>query len=270
MKRYIVRIIILIISCINLSFQWPLNNSILTSAFGESRGDHFHDGIDATSSSSTVYPIADGELLYFWNKTLFPYDAYTGSGNYMLIQHNDLVSYYLHFIDNPDFKDVYSTIDSIGFFGNTGRSYGNHIHLGVLDKKDWSSVNSLKILPQIDDNEPPIFGALAFYIDGKIVQIKDNAKVRLTVQRPLLVNIFDTSKKNGVRYGIYRLKAEIDNVLIYDITFDKISLNKNALVVNDKVFSEIYLFQNRNSKPFHIVHNSTTLFLSINHSPSVS
>ena len=81
----------------NVSFRWPLNNPVLTSTYGESRADHFHDGMDFISSDSRVFPVKEGKLLYAWNRSLFPLENYWGGGNYKIIKHDDeYVSYYMH------------------------------------------------------------------------------------------------------------------------------------------------------------------------------
>ena len=111
-------IIVLALSCV--SFRWPLNNPVLTSTFGESRADHFHDGMDFVSSDSRVFPVERGRLVYAWNRSLFPLDNYWGGGNYKIIKHDEnTVSVYMHLQDGEGLDREYTENDVIGHVGNT-------------------------------------------------------------------------------------------------------------------------------------------------------
>ena len=45
------------LSFANFNFQWPLKEGLITSTFGESRADHFHDGVDIVSANKNIYPV---------------------------------------------------------------------------------------------------------------------------------------------------------------------------------------------------------------------
>ena len=148
---------ILILAISNLSFRWPVNDGIITSTFGESRGDHFHDGIDMVSPSDNVYPVGAGNLLYAWNKALFPLDNYWGGGNFKVISHNDgSLSVYMHMQDIDNLKESYAESDVVGLIGDTGHSYGRHLHLSLLNHKARESINPYKVLPPYNDSKAPV------------------------------------------------------------------------------------------------------------------
>jgi hypothetical protein len=231
---------IIVLSIWFLSFRWPLNNGRITSTFGESRGDHFHDGIDMISGDKNVYPPSNGRLEYSWNKSLFPFDNYTGSGNFKIISHNlNCTSVYLHLEDSESLSDTYSENDKIGLFGDTGRSYGAHIHFTFFDILRNESINPFSILPKIDDTRQPVIGPYALHIGDKFVILKNKSKIHLTRNWPLLVNIYDQIK-GGEHLGIYKLNIVLNNELVLDITFDKISFLKNGLTINKNFFDTIY------------------------------
>jgi len=233
------KLCVLFLSLFFLSFQFPVQNGIVTSVFGESRGDHLHDGIDMVAPINHVYPVEDGEILYFWNKDIFPFDQYTGSGNYAFVAHEgEKVSLYLHLEDQSSFNEQCETGTPFARYGNTGRSYGAHIHVGLFDRTNWSSFNFFSFKTP-EDTAPPQIGSLAFVIEGKLMRINDRAQVRLTKHHPLYVEIRDGSGK-GENYGIYRLSIDVNNINKQNLVFDQINYEKNKLTVGGKTFDDIY------------------------------
>ncbi|MFW5808193.1 MAG: M23 family metallopeptidase, partial [Spirochaetota bacterium] len=195
---------LLILSVMCTSFRWPLSTVKLTSTFGESRGDHLHDGVDIVSYDTRVYPVADSAVLYAWNSSYFPFENFTGSGNYLILDHGETASIYLHLEDSLALSPNYTTNQSVGHFANTGRSYGAHIHFGLYDRISWDSINFFSVIEAPQDDTPPVVDHMAFYIDGTYTRISNNASIRLTQHYPLLLNVYDTISK-GDRFGIYKM-----------------------------------------------------------------
>jgi hypothetical protein len=231
---------LIILSISFLSFRWPLDNGKITSTFGESRGDHFHDGSDMISSVRKVYPPQQGKLLYTWNHALFPFDPYTGSGNYKILSHSDqTATMFLHLEDTEDVSAEYSEKDSVGLFGNTGRSYGAHIHFTLIDLKKMDSLNPYTVLPKLIDLKPPVIGPYAVRIGEKLVLLRNKSKIHLTKDYPLLIKIYDQIA-GGERLGIYSLKVIFNDDEVMDITYDKINTGKNGLTISGKNFDNLY------------------------------
>jgi len=220
-------------------FAWPVKSGRVTSSFAEFRPDHLHDGVDMISSSYDVFPVEDGELLYMWNKDLFPFDDYTGSGNYKFISHSAFISQYLHLDDSSNSAKKAVTSEPIGKYANTGRSFGNHIHFCIIQPKDWSSINPYTMAQPIEDKRQPVISDIAFDIDGKIMIVKDKTTVRLTKDRPLLIKAFDEINK-GDRHGLYALKVYHNSKIILDIKFDKIVSKDGQLLLSGRKFENIF------------------------------
>lgn len=54
--------------------NWPVRSSKelqISSTFGESRFDHFHNGLDIPGENLKVYPVKEGEIC--WHHTAFTY-----------------------------------------------------------------------------------------------------------------------------------------------------------------------------------------------------
>ena len=231
---------IIVLALSNLSLKWPVNDGSITSAFGESRADHFHDGIDMVSSGDNVYPLASGVLLYTWNRSLFPLENYWGGGNYKIIAHKDgLLSVYMHLQDVEDLRQEYSESDIIGLIGNTGHSYGKHIHFSVLDPEKRESINPLKSLSAYNDSKAPDIMNFFIRIENRYIRLNDKSDIRLTQHYPLLVEVRDTVKGNE-RLGLYNFKASLNGKEIANYTFDKIGCSEDGLLVDNKIFVDIF------------------------------
>jgi hypothetical protein len=237
-KLILFSILILVLS--NLSFRWPVDNGVITSTFGESRGDHFHDGIDMTSPVDNVYPVERGTLLYAWNKSFFPLENYWGGGNYKIIAHdNGIMSVYMHLQDIDNLKQTYSISDVVGLIGNTGHSYGKHIHFSILDHQKKESINPMKFLPVHNDSKAPEVYNFYIKIDDRYIRINDNSDIRLTKHYPMLVEIKDTIKGHE-NLGIYRIKAMFNGKEAANQEFSAIDYSSNGLIVNNRIFSDLF------------------------------
>jgi len=221
-----------------MSFQWPVKNSILTSTFGESRADHFHDGIDLVSSQNDVYPVQSGDVLFEWNRTIFPLENYWGGGNYKIIKHsNNLVSVYMHLHDGFNFKGRYGENDIIGEIGNTGHSFGRHLHFSILDISKKVSINPMLYLPQFTDKEPPKVTGYLVNINGKYVRLRKNSNIRLTQNYPILLEIKDSATKKE-KFGIYKLDIILNGQKVASKTYDRLEYSSRGLTNHNELFSD--------------------------------
>ena len=116
-------------------FCSPLDSLVVTSAYGY-RSDpftgkrKFHRGTDYRTHSENVYAIMPGRV------SRIGYDKKLG--NYITIEHGDLTVTYAHLHTVVGEKgDIVRAGDSIGLSGSTGRSTGEHLHIGMKYKKDW-------------------------------------------------------------------------------------------------------------------------------------
>lgn len=231
---------ILFLISLCLSFRWPLDDGEITSTFGESREDHFHDGVDMVSRDDRVYPAAPGNLAYMWDKSMFPLDNYPGGGNYRIVRHDDnLFSLYLHLSDSPRFTYRYEETMPIGIVGDTGHSYGRHIHFTFINLTEGKSFNPLRLLPGIGDSLSPKIGDAYIRIGDKYTMIRDNANIRLTRHYPLLLNISDAMEKKE-NLGIYRLVVDFNGEKVLEINFSEIADSKKELTICGKKFHDMY------------------------------
>lgn len=231
---------ILLLIALTLSFTWPMNDVRITSSFGESRGDHFHSGIDIISWNAAIYPVLEGELVYYWDNMLFPTENYPGGGNYKILKHDSgYYSIYMHLSDNLSGKNTYSKNDSIGKMGDTGHSSGNHLHLSLFQINTKKYINPLNFLPKTEDKIKPSIEDIFIRIEDKYFLIKNNDNIRLTQHYPLLVNIWDSMHK-GERLGIYKISIMLNGVKIMDNNYSEIIFLKDIMSISGKSFNDLY------------------------------
>ncbi|MEY2442294.1 MAG: hypothetical protein QOJ46_1720 [bacterium] len=112
----------------NGSMIWPVNGPI-TGAFGEQRPGHIHAGIDIAAPNGTpIHAAQNGKVVLMQG-----IGASGGYGNYTCVQHTATMSTcYAHqsrFGTSMGARVTQGQV--IGFVGNTGHSFGNHLHFEV-------------------------------------------------------------------------------------------------------------------------------------------
>lgn len=110
-------------------FQWPFPLSTVTSEYGP-RWGRIHEGIDFGLAPA----VAGAPIIAAGDGTIAVNTYSAGWGNYVRITHNvggqQLSTLYAH-MNAPGLPAVGSSVskgDVIGYVGNTGNSYGAHLH----------------------------------------------------------------------------------------------------------------------------------------------
>lgn len=177
-----------------------LENKI-TSTFGESRGDHFHNGLDISSANEPVLAMADGKVLYSRYAEDHPFEDELGTGNSVWLDHGsgNFTAYY-HLKDSRISKllkpDGIKTGDKIGVTGNSGHSSGAHLHFVVLRKYGLEILDPMKFLSPIPDNSAPEISSLLVHVNGKFTNINDGDNINLSKEFPFTISIVDAGEKN--------------------------------------------------------------------------
>jgi len=110
------------------SMIWPVNGPI-TGSFGELRPGHIHAGIDIAAPNGTPIHAADSGKVVLMQGV----GASGGYGNYTCVQHTATMSTcYAH--QSRFATSLGASVSKgqvIGYVGNTGHSFGNHLHFEV-------------------------------------------------------------------------------------------------------------------------------------------
>ena len=108
----------------------------------------FHKALDIAAPEGTpIQAVRSGQV-----ETIYPEIDSGGYGNCIIIKHfddNDSVEYrtlYAHMLNLPpvSVNQTISQGDTIGYVGNTGKSYGNHLHIEF-----WKPDSNNKVNPQL-------------------------------------------------------------------------------------------------------------------------
>ncbi len=248
-------------------YIYPLENvaRLYSASFGELRPDHYHSGIDIKSDGvegKKVVAVADG---YISRISLSPF----GYGLALYLTHpNGTTSVYGHlsrfredvaeYVERERYRTKSNTVnlfctskafpikqgDVIAYSGNSGGSFGPHLHFEVRESASQRPINIFAegIITPRDTIAPLIFRL--HYIEVDTLQgIARTAKRRtynakrvgseyqiaggkpISVGRKGYFVVEASDRKNDVSntFAIYSLVVELDSNVIYDYRMDNLS-----------------------------------------------
>ncbi len=254
-------------------YEYPVKFVRITSLFGESRGTHFHSGIDFAGQQA-VFPIADGRLLLAIDRKSDPRYKPMGPGNTVILEHEEgFRSYYYHLqgasllsangssADNANGSpaDRVEKDKAIAFMGSSGYSIGEHLHLEVEDLQRNLVMNPFFILPDYDDAVKPQIVSFLFKIRDRVYRIKKNSKFRYRGPIELYSVVWDfsnkTDAKNGRTKGVKRLTLSIDSKTFQVYDFSLLQKSEEGLAVSGQSAKagnqEFYYFKKVYGLPFN-------------------
>ena len=255
-------------------FRSPLDIPLLTSGtFGELRTNHFHSGIDFRTQKKEglpVYAAADGYVsrikisTYGYGKAIYithP-NGYTTVYGHLLKATPSIESYIKkqHYKEQSFEIDVFPVIgelmvkkgDVIAYSGNTGGSFGPHLHYEFRDTHTEKIINPFYfgLAKEFEDTRPPV-------IDGLLVYPMDeNSNVNMSKQ-PVLVNLVlqkdgsylassvkaygtiafalqthDLSNNNYGKNGVFGIHTFLNGNSNFNIKFDTFSFEETRHINN--------------------------------------
>ena len=247
-----------------LDFHIPIDAPFdLSGTFGEYRS-RFHTGIDFKSrgvQGQKIFSIEEGYI------SRIEVNNY-GYGKVIYIDHpNGYTSVYAHlkdfsseldkFVKSEQYRLRKSTIKKfpkkgeirvekgqlIGYSGNTGGSFGPHLHFEIRDTKTQDALNPLMFNYEYLDNERPIIRGL-YLIDEENTLVSSlplKKEIRKLNDSTYTTNDIEFNQKTGLgidiydiqykglfnRNGVYRVDLLIDSLLVYSFKMDRIKFSQN-------------------------------------------
>ncbi|MGE8665258.1 M23 family metallopeptidase [Leptospira interrogans] len=235
-----------------------LENKI-TSTFGESRGDHFHNGLDISSANEPVLAMADGKVLYSRYTEDHPFEDELGTGNSVWLDHGsgNFTAYY-HLKDGRISKllkpDGIKAGDKIGITGNSGHSSGAHLHFVVLRKYGLEILDPMKFLSPIPDSSAPEISSLLVHVNGKFTNINDGDNINLSKEFPFTISIIDAGEKKSQRRGITKVQYFLNGETLQSADFSALQYsasewkNPDGFSFTNLYYKDQYLVGNLNLK----------------------
>ncbi|MDB9976611.1 M23 family metallopeptidase [Flavobacteriaceae bacterium] len=229
-------------------FSNPLEiELILNGNFGESRPSHFHSGIDIKTQFKeglNVYSSAEGYVSRISIK-------HGGFGKALYINHpNGYTTVYAHLkkfnkkiedyikkiqydknsyqIEHYLKKDVIKILknENIGSSGNTGSSFGPHLHYETRLTKNQKAINPQLFGIDIKDSRRPIINSVFLYKLDSLNEISDPIKLKIKKINDSIyqsekvttngtigfgINGFDRQDLANNKNGIYKYSTIYDN-----------------------------------------------------------
>ena len=233
----------------------------LSGTFGEFRS-RFHTGIDFKGGEGiNIFSIEDG---YISRIEVSP----SGYGKVVYITHpNGYSSVYAHlnrfspdiekYIKSEQYRSKSYTVkkfpkkdqiqvkrgELLGYSGNTGRSFGAHLHFEIRDTSSQDALNPLMFNYTYEDLERPIIRGL-YAINENNTLVRDLPKrIRISktndstyVADDIIFNgdigfgidIYDIQYKNLFnRNGVYKVELLIDSIQKFSYSMDRIKFSEN-------------------------------------------
>ncbi len=268
MRYYLLTIFFLYASIINSqnSGDYPLEIPIILSGtFGELRPNHFHAGIDIKTKGTEgfkVYSIGDGYV----SRIQITHGGY---GKALYIKHdNGQSSVYAHLQKfSPKIEKIVKEIqyskesytfrtypskdeirisekELIGFSGNTGRSFGPHLHYELRDELD-RPINPMTFKNySVKDTIPPVVlglhyklipqnsisGSNSSFNELKLKKISNNLFISDTLKTSgpvgFGINSFDRMNNTWNKMGLSNIKTNIDGNEIFNMDLNSFSYDE--------------------------------------------
>lgn len=294
-------ILLLIICCVmpSLSYAQTGNVSLLppfdfplclSGNFGELRTNHFHSGLDFKTQGVTGLPIrcvADG---YICRAAVTP----GGYGKALYVMHdNGYMTVYAHLDRFPKgvekrVRDIQYKKEQFGvnvwfkpgefpvhcgevlaFAGNSGYSFGPHLHFEVRDASGNELYDPLRFYKErIKDTTPPKIYELAVYpkpgkgalsggADSRVYDVKGDA-VPDTIEAwgdiAFGIRTIDFMDGTNNKYGVYKTELVIDGDCRFSSSMENFSFSEDLyinswvdygrLYYNDEWFQKLYVAPN--------------------------
>lgn len=247
-------------------FSPPVKHKIaLSGSFGELRTGHFHAGIDIKSkhgiSGDSIISIDAGYVSrikvepggYGYSLYINHPNGYTSVYAH-LKQYEESIQEYVYQIQSEekcftiDHRPPHETFplaqgQFIGVMGNTGRSFGAHLHFEIRQTADDKLINPLLFGIKPDDKKFPEIQTLVAYeydtlhrIVGETeydiikynrgtYQVRDTVRLNDQYNSELSIRMHDGMNGSYNKNGIYKLKLLVNEQLVQEFCFDSMDFN---------------------------------------------
>lgn len=243
----------------------PLSIPIqLSGTFGELRNTHFHAGLDIRTQGRQGLPVKSVQAGWISRINV----STSGYGKALYIDHLDgTTSIYAHlkkfsqpieeYVKNKQYEKESYTLqlfpkknefpiyvgEGIGFSGNSGGSYGPHLHFEVRKTIDQTPVNAMQFPIEIDDTQRPQIQNFYIYENTSqlsrkkefpLIPLNDSIYTTPTLTALGKINLglrlFDRQNLSYNKNGIYKATLHLNGKVFFEIRMDKLSFNDSKFI----------------------------------------
>ena len=251
-------------------FSSPVRHDYkLSGNFCELRNSHFHAGLDIKQSGNgkdTIFSVGDGYISRIrvspggYGQAIYINHPETGLTsvyahleafnrevtNYVHQHQFDQKSYDVDILLNPELFLVKQG-SYIGMMGNTGHSFGKHLHLEIRETNSEKALNPFLLGFGIPDNVPPTLLKLKVHGLDEHLHKTWEKSIPLTAysardvdlpnviyvptsQAGIAINAFDRTNGSLNKQGIYSLKLFANDTLRYSVIMDNLPSDQSRYI----------------------------------------
>lgn len=228
-KLFILLLIILVVPA--FGYQWPSNKDKINYIFGTEKNEVFLDGVEFLSTGQGVYPMADGEVLFYEENMCFGDSKYPADEvNILYIKHKGNFSgIYRNFRTNSDLNFV-KNIHQGDLLG-TANIENSSFTFSLYDEIKSEFINPQQVLPRIEDDQKPVIGSIKLSTDKIEYNLTRNRTISAGYYS-LYIDTYDVMKIDGVYRKVtpFQIYVFVDGFENFNISFSSIK------EVNEKIY----------------------------------
>ena len=240
------------------SLQWPVEDPVVKSNFGEKTGSYYNTGIDVMSKKPDVFAVDKGEIVYYQEENNHFSALPSGLGNFIVIEHDRLLrTTYGHLDNNFIGKEKVNVAagEVIGQIGDSGSSNGRYLHFELVDREFSELVNPLILLPGIGDKNKPLIKEVFIKNIGtaQYKTLENNEEIKAG-KYDLSAIVYDLGENMNYFYHVapYSIRVYINGEESLAIVYNSIKKSGNYLVLSSN---------NRNVKEYYIDNENWQIYL---------
>ncbi|KAA6332661.1 Murein DD-endopeptidase MepM [termite gut metagenome] len=245
------------------AFVPPFDFSLMLSAnFGELRTNHLHGGLDIKTQG-----VSGKRLLSIGNGYISRILITHGSGHVLYVRYNNgYTAIYRHlagfvspvaeraaeYQQENETWEVVITPDSteypvhagqhIAWSGNTGYSFGPHLHLDVFETETEDYVNALSFFKnKIKDTRPPVVHSMMLFPQLGKGAVKGSQKRLIFMPKNVQpieawgligagIKAYDYMDETNNRYGVHTVTLSVDGKKIFHSAVDRFSTDESRMI----------------------------------------